>query len=389
MIKLLLRLFVKNYEDVHNLNVREAYGTLAGIVGILLNLCLSAGKLITGTLSGSIAIIADGFNNLSDAGSSIVSLAGFKMAKAPAHRDHPFGHGRMEYIAGLIVAMLIILMGVELGKTSISKIFAPEDMTFSVVTLAVLAASIAVKLWMGLFNKTLGDKIDSPTLKATATDSLNDALATTIVIIAMGVQYFWAVNIDGIAGVLVAGFILWTGYNTAKDTLSPLLGQAPDPQLVEEIRQVILEYPEIIGFHDLIIHNYGPNRSMMSFHAEVPNDVDIMQLHDTIDIIEHRLKQKFHTDAVIHMDPILIDDTKTILTREKIAIIVHNIHPDCHIHDFRMTKGPKHTNLIFDLVIPYETGLDDEEVVNQVKEKINAFDDGSYYAVIEVDKNFV
>lgn len=387
MTQLLLKWFVSDYENVHDPNVRDAYGTLSGVVGILLNLLLSAGKFAAGVLTSSIAITADAINNLSDAGSSIVSLVGFKMAKEPAHKDHPFGHGRIEYIAGLIVSLIIILMGFELAKSSASKIFHPEPMQFSRLSLIILLCSIAVKLWMSVFNKRLGQLINSPTLRATATDSLSDTIATSVVVLCMIVHYFFQVNIDGIAGLIVACFILFAGYNTAKDTLSPLLGQPPDPEFVQAVNDMVLSHPDIIGIHDLIIHNYGPGRTMMSLHAEVPNEADVMQLHDTIDIIEHELKQKFRCDAVIHMDPILIDDTQTILMREKLAILVRSIDAGCTIHDFRMTKGPSHTNLIFDLVIPYQCPLSEEEAVRQVKEKVHQLD-GHYYAVIQVDRNY-
>ena len=388
MTTLLLKWFVPNYQNTRDPHVRDTYGTLSGVTGILLNLLLSAGKFIAGLLTASIAITADAINNLSDAGSSIVSLVGFKMANQPAHKDHPFGHGRIEYVAGLIVSMIIILMGFELAKSSISKILHPEAMQFSLISLIILLCSIAVKLWMALFNNRLGQLIDSPTLRAAATDSLSDTIATSVVVLCMLINHFAQVNIDGIAGLIVACFILFAGYNTAKDTLSPLLGQAPDPEFVQAISDVVMEHSDIIGLHDLIIHNYGPGRTMMSLHAEVPNDADIMQLHDTIDIIEHELKQKFQCDAVIHMDPILIDDTQTILMREKIAILVRSIAPDCTIHDFCMTKGPQHTNLIFDLVIPYQCPLSEEEVLRKLKDQIAQLD-GKYYAVIQVDRNYV
>ena len=388
MTALLLKWFVRDYQNTRDPNVRDAYGTLSGVVGILLNLLLSAGKFAAGVLTSSIAIMADAINNLSDAGSSIDSLIGYKMAKEPAHKDHPFGHGRIEYIAGLIVSLIIILMGFELAKSSVGKIFHPDPMQFSLLSLFILLCSIAVKLWMSLFNRRLGALINSPTLRATATDSLSDTIATAVVVLCMLIHYFFQVNIDGIAGLIVACFILLAGYNTAKDTLSPLLGQAPDPEFVQAVNDMVLSHPDIIGIHDLIIHNYGPGRTMLSLHAEVPNDADIMQLHDTIDIIEHELKQKFQCDAVIHMDPILIDDTQAILMREKLAILVHHIAPDCTIHDFRMTKGPSHTNLIFDLVIPYQCPLSEEEVLHQVKDQIAQLD-GKYYAVIQVDRSYV
>lgn len=388
MTALLLKWFVRDYQNTRDPKVRDAYGTLSGVTGILLNLLLSAGKFIAGMLTASIAITADAINNLSDAGSSIVSLVGFKMANQPAHKDHPFGHGRIEYVAGLIVSLIILLMGFELAKSSLSKILHPEAMQFSLISLVILVCSIAIKLWMALFNNRLGKLINSPTLRATATDSLSDTIATTVVVLCMLIHHFFQVNIDGIAGLIVACFILFAGYNTAKDTLSPLLGQAPDPEFVRAINDVVMNHSDVIGLHDLIIHNYGPGRTMLSLHAEVPNDADIMQLHDTIDIIEHELKQKFQCDAVIHMDPILIDDTQAILMREKLAILVHNIAPDCTIHDFRMTKGPQHTNLIFDLVIPYQCPLAEEEVLHQVKDQIAQLD-GKYYAVIQVDRNYV
>lgn len=388
MTQFLIRFFIKDAENIHDHRVRESYGILGSVVGIILNIILFVMKFLAGLVTASIAITADAFNNLSDAASSVVTLIGFKMARAPAHKEHPFGHGRIEYIAGLIVAMMIILVGVELAKSSIDKILHPEAVTFSLLSLGILLVSVLVKFWMAAFNKGLGKTINSPAMQATAVDSLSDAIATTAVIVGLVITYYTNWQIDGYIGILVAAFILYAGYSTAKDTLSPLLGQAPDRAFVDEVKETVLAHDDIIGIHDMIIHNYGPGRSMLSLHAEVSSGVDIIKIHDTIDIIEQQLKQKYQCDAVIHMDPILIDDTESILTREKIAILVKQFDPECTIHDFRMTKGPTHRNLIFDLVVPHELAIEDKELLERVSQAVKELD-STYYAVIQLDKTFV
>lgn len=388
MTNLLIRLFIKNGENPNSKKVRQQYGTLGSVVGIFCNVILFASKFIAGLITSSISITADAFNNLSDAGSSIVALLGFKMAGAPADDKHPFGHGRIEYISGLIVSMIIMLMGFELAKSSVAKIVAPQAVEFSVVSLVIMLAAIAVKLWMCLFNRKLGNMIHSATLKATAMDSLSDVVATSTVVVGMLISYFTGVVVDGYIGVIVALFILYTGYNTVQDTLSPLLGQAPSQEFVQEIEQKVLSYDQVVGIHDLIVHNYGPGRSLISLHAEVPCHIDILKIHDTIDIIERELKQEFDCEAVIHMDPIVTDDQQVNKTRQEVSVLVKMIDPSITIHDFRMVAGPTHTNLIFDVVVPHKFRLTDEQVVNTIRSGVKALH-STYELVITVDKNFV
>lgn len=383
MTHLLVRLFLKNTNPADP-TARQDYGTLSGVVGIILNLLLCCGKFVAGILTASISITADAFNNLTDAASSLVTLVGFRIAGRGADEDHPFGHGRMEYLSGLVVAMLIILVGVELIQTSIAKIIQPVDVTFSPISMIILIVSILVKLWMCLFNRTLSKTIHSTAMGATATDSLSDAVATTAVLVGMVVSHFTALHIDGWIGLLVAGFILRAGWGAAKDTLDPLLGQSPDPQLVQDIRDTVLDHPQIVGIHDLIIHDYGPGRSMMSLHAEVPVDADIMATHDIIDHVERELKTKFGIIASIHSDPISTDDETYLALRSTIASLLQEIHPQMTFHDFRITAGHHHTNLIFDVVVPHDCPLSEAEVRTAVDAKIKGLDP-TYYSVIEVD----
>ena len=313
MIEFLARVFIRHRDTLSPSALRQAYGQLCGAVGIGLNLLLFAGKLFAGTISGSIAITADAFNNLSDAGSSVVTLLGFRLAGRKPDPEHPFGHGRMEYISGLAVAGLILLMGVELGKSSLKKILSPEEIVSSPLVLAILAVSVAVKLYMFYYNRSIGKKIKSAAMSATATDSLSDAVSTTAVLITTLVGQFTGLNIDGWVGLLVALFILFSAYKAAKETLSPLLGQAPDPELVQEIRDIVLSNDTVLGVHDLVVHDYGPGRLMITLHAEVPAHGDIMAMHDVIDNIEKELMEKLHCHAVIHMDPIGTDGSVTAL----------------------------------------------------------------------------
>ena len=358
----LVKHFIQNPDDKDDPAVRQRYGLLSGGVGILLNLLLSAGKFLAGLLTGSIAVTADAFNNLSDAGSSVVTLAGFRLAAKQADDDHPFGHGRIEYLTGLLVAAAILLVGVELARTSLEKILQPEAVDFSWLSVGILCASILVKLWMSAFNRRLSRRIGSAAMAATAADSLSDVVATSAVLLGTLAGHFFSLRIDGWVGILVAAFILRAGWEAAKDTLDPLLGQSPDPNLVESIQKAVLAHPQVTGVHDLIIHDYGPGRRMMSLHAEVPMDADVLEVHDVIDNIERELKETFHIEAVIHMDPIATKDPQTNALREKMAALVREIDPAMTIHDFRMTVGPDHQNLIFDVVVPHKCPLSDEEV---------------------------
>jgi len=388
LIDVLIKIFVKNGADVKDPAVRRRYGALSGGVGIFLNLLLSAGKFFAGVLTGSIAITADAFNNLSDAGSSVVTLVGFRMAGARADDDHPFGHGRIEYLSGLAVSVAILLVGLELIKTSVEKIIHPEEVAFSVLSAVILGASIAVKLWMCWFNRSLAGRIGSAAMAATAADSLSDAVATAAVLLGTVVGHFSGLHIDGWVGLLVAAFILRSGWEAAKDTVDPLLGQSPDPELVKEIQTTVLAHEQVVGMHDLVIHDYGPGRRMMSFHAEVPMDADIMEAHDAIDHIERELKEKFGIDTSIHMDPIATGDERTNALRRQVADLVREIDPDMTIHDFRITAGPQHTNLIFDVAAPHRCRLTDEAVRAAIDEKVKALE-GNYFTVVQVDRVYV
>ena len=387
MINLLVKTFVKDCNNVQDPQVRQRYGTLSGAVGIFLNLLLSAGKMIAGVLTGSIAITADAFNNLTDAGSSVVTLVGFRMAGKQADGDHPFGHGRIEYLSGLAVSVVILLVGLELAKSSVEKIIHPEPVEFSWLSAGILAAAICVKLWMCHFNRSLSRRIGSAAMAATAADSLSDAAAPSAVLLSSLIGRFTGVNIDAWAGILVAVFILRAGWGAAKDTLNPLLGQSPDPELVREIEQTILAHPQVVGLHDLIIHDYGPGRSMMSLHAEVPAGADIMAVHDEIDAIERELKAKYRIEASIHMDPIVTGDETVSKARQMVLDLVREVDPAMTIHDFRMTSGPRHRNLIFDVVVPYSVKRSDDEVRQEIERKIRAAAPNSF-AVIQVDRAY-
>lgn len=388
MTNMLVKLFIKNYEALDQPEVRKKYGILGGAVGIICNLILFAAKFFAGILTGAISITADAFNNLSDAGSSIISLIGFQMAGKPADSDHPFGHGRIEYISGLFVSIAILLMGFELLRTSIGKILHPEDMSINLVSLVILILSILIKFWMAHFNKTLGNRIQSASMKATAADSLSDCIATGSVLIGLILSHVTGHNLDGYIGILVAGFILFAGYSAAKETISPLLGQKPDPEFVKELARRITSREEIIGFHDMVIHDYGPGRVMVSVHGEVAYPMDIMKAHDVIDEIEAEIKREMGCDISIHMDPIITNDKETNEMKTEVVKIIRAISNELSIHDFRMTKGPLRTNVIFDVVIPFQFSLTKDELsekINQELKKINP----NCYAVIGIDHNLL
>lgn len=385
MIHLLSKFFIPNRDDVSDPAVRRAYGVLCGAVGIFLNLVLFAAKTVAGTITGSIAVTADAFNNLSDAGSSVITLLGFRLAAQKPHRDHPYGHGRYEYISGLIVSLAILMMGFDLAKSSVEKIFHPEDIAFSWLPVIILAASILVKLYMALYNRAVGRKIDSVSVAATATDSLSDMCATSVVLISTLISHFTGVNIDAWAGAAVSLLILWAGYGAAKDTISPLLGKAPEPEFVHRIADIVESYPEIVGMHDLMVHDYGAGRVMISLHAEVPSSGDIMALHDVIDTIERRLQDELNCSATIHMDPISTDDEQIAATRAHILERIHEeLGAEISIHDFRMVPGPTHTNVIFDAVIPYDYRMSDSEVRDAIEHLVQEIE-GDYFAVLTID----
>lgn len=387
MIELLAKWFIPHRDNTADGAVRRAYGTLCGAVGIGLNVLLFIGKFFAGQLSGSIAVTADAFNNLSDAGSSAVTLLGFRLAGKKPDPDHPFGHGRIEYISGLIVAGLILLMGVELAKSSFDKILHPEEVTSSALALVILAVSVAVKLYMWHYNRRIGGKIRSAAMEATASDSLSDAAATSAVLLAMLIGRWTGLAVDGYVGMVVALFILFSAYKAAKETLSPLLGQAPDPELVQHIRDIVEEHDTVVGIHDLVVHDYGPGRQMVSLHAEVPASGDILQLHDVIDNIERELHEKLHVQAVIHMDPIVTDDETVDALRRQVAELVRQVEPRMTVHDLRVIRGTTHTNLVFDAVLPLDAAITPAEAGRRIREKVAELD-GDYYAVVTVEHSF-
>ena len=388
MVSLLSKIFIKNRDDVTDPAVRKAYGSLCSALGITLNVLLFAGKYAAGLISGSIAITADAFNNLSDAGSSAISLIGFRLAGKKPDPDHPFGHGRLEYISGLCVAALILVMGVELLISSVEKIISPEPVENGLLPAIILIVSIGVKVYMSLYNRAIGKKISSSAMLATATDSLSDSVATAVVLLSMLVSYLFSVNIDGYAGVLVALFILFAGVGVARDTLSPLLGQAPDPELVRKIEDIVMARDEIIGMHDLVVHDYGPGRLMISLHAEVDGRGDIFELHDAVDVVERTLAQELGCEATIHMDPVVCDDERVDAERARLLEIIAELGDVLSIHDFRMVAGPSHTNLVFDAVIPGGLSKTAEEVRKEICQAVEEKMPGRF-AVVTVDTSYV
>ena len=387
MIKLLAKIFIKDSQNTADSKVRVAYGYLCGAMGIALNILLFAGKIIAGTISGSVAVTADAFNNLSDAGSSIISLIGFRLASQKPDPHHPFGHGRFEYIASLIISIIIVLMGFELGKSSFEKIVAPQAVEYSAVTFAVLGVSVLVKLYMFFYNNSVGKKIDSATMRATAMDSISDAVSTGAVLISAVIAMFTNLALDGWMGLVVAAFIMVTGFKSAKETIDSLLGTPPSPEFVKQIEDMALQYDDIIGVHDMIVHNYGPGRTFVSLHAEVPSDGDIVAIHDTVDNAEREIAKELGCLVTIHMDPVDVHDEHTAQLREKVSEIIKQINPDITFHDFRVVSGPTHTNLIFDIVSPMDCGFSDQELADTIADKIHQCNE-SYFAVINVDKDF-
>ena len=386
MTNLLIKLFVKDSKNTSDPAVRKRYGYLGAFTGIVLNILLFLGKLIAGILSGGISVIADAFNNLSDAGSSIMTFVGFKMAGMPADSEHPYGHGRMEYVSGIIISFIIMMMGFELGKSSVEKIFSPEKLEFSILAVSVLGASLLVKLWMALFNTKLGRKIDSATMKAAAADSLSDCISTSVVIICMFIQLFSGFELDSYAGIIVALFILYTGFNTFKESLTPLLGTKPKKELVEEIENTVMNYDGIVGVHDLMVHDYGVGRMVISLHAEISSKTDIMLAHELIDLIEDDLREKYRCSVTIHMDPVVVDDKKADEVKKVVLDIIKNIDNSLTIHDFRITDGVSRINVIFDLVTPFGFRYKDGELALMIKNAI-AEKDGRLNAVITVERS--
>lgn len=389
MITLLSKLFIKKNKEYSDPAVRRAYGVLCGGVGIFLNILLFIGKFIAGAVAKSVSVTADAFNNLSDAGSSVVTMIGFRLSGQKPDPEHPYGHGRLEYVSGLIVAMVIILMGFELMLSSVKKIISPEATEFSWMSLGILIASILVKAYMFAYNRGTAKKIDSVAMKATATDSLTDCIATFVALGSMVACKLWGWKIDGWCGAAVSLFVLYSGVMAAKDTISPLLGQPPEKGLVDDIENTVMSHEGILGIHDLVVHDYGPGRMMISLHTEVSADGDVLELHDMIDNIERELNEKFGCEAVVHMDPVKSNDEQTIKLKARVDEILVSIDPSLKMHDFRIVTGPTHTNLVFDIVVPFKYSMTDKALCDLIGEKLGELEDSKYYAVINVDRSYV
>ena len=389
LTNLLIKLFIKDSENLTCPKVRSEYITLGSAVGILCNIILFIIKLLIGIISGSVSVTADAFNNLSDVGSSVVTALGFKLSEKPADKEHPFGHGRIEYMSGLMVAVLIILVGVELIRGSFEKILNPSPLEINLVTIIVLSISILIKFWMFLFNKKVGRLINSTALVATARDSVNDAFSTFAVLVSIIICYYLKVNIDPYVGIAVAIFIIYSGFKTIKETIDPLLGTPPDRETIKHLETIIKEYDEcFLDIHDLIIHNYGPGRSFASVHVEVPSDIDIIMCHEKIDACEKKLEQELKMNVVIHMDPIEMNDEFTNSTKQTVVEIVKGISSELAIHDFRMVNGEHQINLIFDVVVPNTVKLTDIDIKNLIRENCKKIDE-RFETVITIDRNFI
>lgn len=387
MITFLSKFFIREKRDKNK--IRQEYGMLCGITGIILNIFLFAGKFMAGTVSNSISITADAINNLSDAGSSFVTLIGFKLAGAKPDPEHPFGHGRIEYVSGLVVAAAILLMAYELVRDSVSKIIRPEETEFSTLIVVILVISILVKLYMYYYNNSIGKKIDSAAMRATAMDSLSDTCATVVVLAATLAGHFTGLHIDGYCGVLVGLFIFYAGISAAKETLNPLLGQPPEEEFVEQINRLVMAHDEVCGVHDLIVHDYGPGRQMISLHAEVPAEGNILEIHDIIDNIENELRAKLGCDATIHMDPVVTSDEHVSEMKAAVISIIKGIDEIINIHDFRVVTGPTHTNLIFDVLVPYKFYISDEELTAMIEREVKKKLGNNHNVVLTVDKSYV
>lgn len=387
MQKILIKLFIRDPENTSNLKVREAYGTLGSITGIVVNLILAIIKYIAGILSGSISVTADAINNLSDAGSSIISLIGVKLSAMPADKDHPYGHGRVEYISALGVSFFVLLMGIELFKSSVDKIINPAPVKFNWIALVILLVSILMKLWLGYFNKKLGEKINSAPMIAVMKDSFSDCLATSVALVAIIVSAFSNVSIDGYLGIIVAGFIFLAGFNILRDTMADLLGKPADKEFTEQVEAKILSYDKIVGVHDMIVHDYGPGRRFASAHAEVSSQDDIMEIHDIIDLAERDIFNEFGLVISIHTDPIVTDDERINSLKDMTKSIVQEISNEMSIHDFRVVDGPTHTNLIFDLIVPHKYHLSNNQIIQIIEDKLSKIDE-RYFVVITIEHAF-
>lgn len=388
MSELLLRLFIKNHQDTKNPDVREKYGYLGSVTGIIINIFLAAAKYLIGVITNSIAITADAVNNLSDSVSCVITLVSFKMANMKPDKEHPFGHGRIEYVAALIVGFIVELMGYELIKSSIGKIRNPEAVVFSVPAVIVLLISIGGKIWLAVFNRHLGKKIDSPAMSAVVADSISDTTATAITLISLVVSLFTDFPLDGYMGVIVSLFILYSGFGILKESVGIILGKPPEKELVDELVDFIMSHDEILGIHDLVIHSYGATRTFASVHTEISSDGDLLKAHDTIDSIERLTKEKFGIELVIHMDPIVTNDEKTESYYQYIHKTVKDFDSSLSIHDFRVVEGPTHTNLIFDIVIPHKYKLTEKELIAEINNLVHK-DNENYFLVITVDNCYI
>ena len=385
MTSFLVRLFVRDHENLKSTAVRRAYGTMVSIVGILVNVLLAAFKFLAGILTGAISITADAVNNLSDAGSQIVSLVSFKISAKPADRHHPFGHARMEYVASMIVSFLVLHVGLDLLIESVQKLRSPTSTTFHMASVVILAISIVAKLWLCFFNRRIAKRLDSSVMRATAADSLSDAAATAAVLASMLVSHFTGFETDGYVGIAVSVVILIAGLKILNETKNSILGGAPDPEVVESVMTLVGEYPEVLGIHDMIIHNYGPGNTIASLHVEVDGSVDVFETHDVIDTIEKRLYEELFVHATIHLDPIVTDDERVTALRETTLALVRSIDERLNIHDFRFVEGKTHSNLIFDVSAPFEVKLSDDELKRAIASCVSLFEP-TYFVVITVDR---
>lgn len=381
-------MLVKESENISLAEVRARFGVISGIVGIVSNVILFIIKIISGVLSSSISIMADAINNLSDALSSVITIVGFKVSGKKPDEEHPFGHGRAEYVSALFVSVIIGVMGYELFKSSVAKIFSPEDIKYGMFTLISLVASVIIKLWLYFFFRSTGKKISSQTILASSKDALSDCISTVAVLMGIAVFKIFHINIDGYIGVGVSVFILYTGYVTLRESLSPLLGIAPTKEMVSEIREIVLNSPEIVGMHDLVIHNYGPSRFMLSLHAEVRADRNILNLHEEIDILERKLNDTLGCESVIHMDPVETENEEVNLLRCVVTDIISEIDSSLSVHDLRITRRKGYVNLIFDVLVPYEFRMSTEELDKIIKSKIKEYN-SEYRVVIEYDNSYV
>lgn len=388
MNNFIFRHFIKDWENVKEPKVRDRYGKVAGVVGILSNALLCAMKILVGLLSGSIAIVADAVNNLADASSSLITLIGFKLAGMPEDKEHPYGHARIEYLAGLLVSVIIIVVGLELGKSSAEKIFAPTPTEFSPTVVIVLLLAIGIKIWQACFNISAGRRIDSMTLIATGADSRNDVIATSAVLLSLIIGELFKIQIDGYMGVLVALFIVWSGIGLVKETVSPLLGEAPDPEMVAAIEKIANSYDGVLGLHDLAVHNYGPGKVFASLHVEVDAAVDVMVSHDMIDNIEHQIARQLNIHCTVHMDPINLDDPNREPLKQILMETIASLEGVCNFHDLRIVTGPTHTNVVFDVAVSPECKLSNEELSKKLSDAVTDYNP-DFHAVIEFDRAYV